>query len=192
MLSIQCDFPWVYLKTLSLVPLSAPPSTHSPISSVGLAGTFLSCAKGEAILVRAWMRKRGTLTPESALVGGQGGLVWIESPGTGCEEGRRTKRTSESSGLNITGISINIRSLEAKYAQDGFCGHGGVSRVILTLRTCCRALSYWDISMKTCLKDTKTKKEIFMFRRRCLYMTCQVTRVIQISEKWYYKWLQEI
>lgn len=93
------------------------------------------------------MRKRKTLTPEVALVGGQGGLVWIESPGMGCEEGRRTKRTWGASGLNITGISINSMSLEAKYAQDGFCGHRGESCVILALRTCCIALLYWDTSM---------------------------------------------
>lgn len=38
----------------------------------------------------------------------------------------------------------------------------------------------------------RIQKEILMFRKRYLYMTSQVTKVIQISEKWYYKLLQKI
>lgn len=112
--------------------------------------------------MRVWVRKSGTLTPEAALVGGQGGLVLIESPGMESEEGRRAKRTWGASGLNIAGISINDRSLEAKYAQDGFCGHRGVSCVILTLRTRCRTLSYWDTRMKTCLKKQRQKRDPYV------------------------------
>lgn len=47
------------------------------------------------------MRKGRILTPGVALVGGQGGLVWIESPGIGYEEGRRTKRIWGSLGSGL-------------------------------------------------------------------------------------------
>lgn len=61
------------------------------------------------------MRVSRTLPPEAALVGGQGDLLKIESPGMGCEEGRRTKRTWGAFGLNFTEIPINNRHLEEKY-----------------------------------------------------------------------------
>lgn len=42
-------------------------------------------------MVEVHVRKGRILTPEAALVGGQGGLMWIKSPGMECGEGR-TKR----------------------------------------------------------------------------------------------------